>query len=339
MASISGATLAISGSGFGTRSQAAPLHFDNFDSRSVGARPADFGYHNYGGFGGSVTVDASTAFSGTRALRHQSDFGTPGTDVRESFPHIAIRGFSGTELYLSYRLKFATNGSRIAQLKFNRSGMEVSTANGSPCYGGSPKFRSSYYPEGPSNGTASDKTLRYVQGGIVRHDESVLEGWIGETGGFEGTPLAIPENTWVQVEEYYRLNDIGAANGEFVTYVNGHRHFNHHNLLLRSSANQVLNCSYLVVGMDYYVNAGSTNGVTVWYDDHYLDTSRARLVLANAATWDQATIRSPQPATQWSASSIAAPLQAAGFAAGSDAWLYVVRADGVVSTAKPIRLP
>ncbi|MEY4562930.1 MAG: hypothetical protein RLZZ618_2207 [Pseudomonadota bacterium] len=301
----------------------------------MGASPATFGYHNYGGFGGTVTVDGSTAYSGARSLRHQSNFGGASPDVQESFPHIAIRGFSSNELYLSYRLKFASNGSRIAQLKFNRSGMEISTANGSPCYGGSPKFRSSYYPESGS----TDTTLRYVQGGIVRDDESVLEGWIGETSGFEGTPQAIPENTWVQVEEYYKLNDVGASNGEFVTYVNGHRHFNFHDLRLRSSASQLLNCSYLVVGMDYYVNAGSTNGVTVWYDDHYLDTSRARVVLANASTWDQTTIRSPLPASQWAAGSISAPLQTGGFATGAEVWVYVVRSDGVVSTGRSLRLP
>lgn len=339
-ASVLTNSISVSGSDFGVRAQAAPLRFDDFDDKTTGAGAADIGYHNYGGFGGAVTVDASTSFSGGKSLKHQSNFGVAasnGTEL-ESFPHIAVNGFSSTELYLSYRLKFTTNGSRIVQLKFNRSGMEVDGANGSPCYGGYPKFRESYFPNEPSNALSLDKTLYSVQGGVLSDDGSILtEGWVGETAGYEGTALPIAENTWVQVEAYYKLNDIGVPNGEYVTYLNGHRQFNLHGLTIRNSADKVLNCSYLVIGIDYYLTPSSTNGVTVWYDDHYIDTSRARLVLANAATWDQTTIRNPQLATAWSNGQITAQLKRAGLAAG-DAWLYVVRADGAVSEGWKVTL-
>lgn len=330
-ASLVNGKLTVNGHNFGVKPVAGPLRYEDFDSRTPGAPPADFGYHNYGGFGGTVKVDASEAYSGAQSLRHQANLTAAGPEVQESFPHIAVRGFSSQQLYLSYRLKFNTHGSRIIQLKFNRSAMEVPDAAGSPCYGGAPKFRESYYPEAPSNASLTDKTLRYVQGGIVRDDGSIDEGWIGETPGYEGSPLPIPENTWVQVEAYYKLNDIGTPNGEYETWVNGHRHFNRHQLQVRSAANQLLNCSYLAIGVDYYVNAGSTDGVTVWYDDHYLDTSRARLVLADAASWEQSTLRNPQPASAWNNGQISAQLKRAGFAPGSDGWLFVVAADGSVS--------
>ena len=177
-----------------------------------------------------------------------------------------------------------------------------------------------------------------MQGGVVRSDGSVDEGWVGDAWSGGGTVLPLTEGTWVQVEEYYRLNDVGQANGEHVTWVNGNLQFNRHSIQMRTSAAHVLNCSYLVVGMDYWINPSSTNGVTVWYDDHYLDTSRARLVLANAATWASSTIRSPQPATQWNATTVVAQLKTGGFAAASDAWLYVVRSDGTVSAGWKIRL-
>lgn len=116
------------------------------------------------------------------------------------------------------------------------------------------------------------------------------------------TPAPAPApNPVPQVEEYHRLNDVGAPNGEFVTCVNGHRHFNFHNLQLRTAANQMLNCSCLVIGMDHYVNAGSTNGVTVWYDDHYLDTSRARLCPGERVGLGAGHHCTPLAATQWSA--------------------------------------
>ncbi|MDR7307697.1 hypothetical protein [Rhodoferax saidenbachensis] len=335
-------TITVQGSHFGSKPQAAPLRFEDFDTRSTGTAPASFGYTNYGGFGGSTTVDGTEAYGNGKSLKHQSHFGAVSSSgvVEESFPHIATTGFSATELYLSYRLKFRTNGGRIVQLKFNRSGMEVAGANGSPCYGGKPKYYSSYYPDGPSvNRYSTDKRLVGVQGGIVRSDGSLDEGWVGEDAGMgSGTVLALEEDTWVQVEEYYRLNDIGQTNGEHITWVNGNLQIDRHALQPRTSAAQVLNCSYLAVGMDYWINPSSTDGVSVWYDDHYLDTSRARLVLANAATWSAATLRNPQVATQWQDGSISATLQRGGFSAGP-AWLYVVRADGSTSTGWPVTLP
>lgn len=335
-------TITVQGSHFGSKPQAAPLRFENFDTRSTGAAPASFGYTNYGGFGGTTTVDDTEAYGSGKSLKHQGHFGAVSSSgvVEESFPHIATTGFSATELYLSYRLKFRTNGGRIVQLKFNRSGMEVAGANGSPCYGGKPKYYSSYYPDGPSvNRYSTDKRLISVQGGIVRSDGSLDEGWVGEDAGMgSGTVLTLEEDTWVQVEEYYRLNDVGQANGEHVTWVNGNLQIDRHALQPRSSPAQVLNCSYLAVGMDYWINPGSTDGVSVWYDDHYLDTSRARLVLANAATWSAATLRNPQVATHWQDGSISATLQRGGFSAGT-AWLYVVRADGSTSTGWPVTLP
>ncbi len=333
-------TVTVQGSHFGSKPQAAPLRFEDFDTRTTGAAPASFGYTNYGGFGGSTRVDDSVAFGSGKSLKHQGHFGAVSTsDVEESFPHIAVTGFSTQELYLSYRLKFRTHGGRMVQLKFNRSGMEVAGAHGSPCYGGKPKYYSSYYPDGPSvNRYSSDKRLTSVQGGIVRSDGSLDEGWAGEAKMGSGTVLAIQEDTWVQVEEYYRLNDVGQANGEHVTWVNGNLQIDRHTLQPRTAAGQLLNCSYLVVGMDYWINPSSTDGVAVWYDDHYLDNSRARLVLANAATWEASTMRSPQVATQWQDGSISATLQRGGFSSGI-AWLYVVRADGSTSASWPVTLP
>lgn len=331
---ISNGNVTVSGANFGLRVKASPFFYEDFDSRTTGSFPADFGYTNYGGFGGTTSVDQTNAYSGNKSLKHQAHMAPVSSDVQESFPHIGVHGFSSTELFISYKMKFNTNGGRIRQLKFNRSGMEV--GNNWPCYNGSPKFRSSYYPELSST---TDKTLRYLQGGIVRADNSIEEGWIGETSNFGGTPLAIPENTWVQVEEYYRLNDIGQNNGAFITYVNGNPHFNRQDLKLRDNTNQVLNCSYLATGVDYLIDASSTDGVSIWYDDHYVDTTRARIVLANASSWTAATIRNPLPASGWSDTNASAAFQSAGFAANAKAWIFVINSNGQVSQGWAITVP
>ncbi len=336
-ASLGATSVTVTGNGFGTKAQAAPLKFEDFDNWATGAVPSTFGYRNYGGFGGSTAVDDSSAFSGTKSLLHQGHFGPVSVnDVEESFPHIAVTGFSSQALYLSYRIKFHTNGGRITQLKFNRSGMEV----GGDCYGGSPKFYSSYFSTNPtSNRYSADKSLSGgVLGGILSRDGTRDEGWAGQASMGSGTVIPLQENVWYQVEEYYRLNDIGQSNGQHHTWVNGNLQIHRNALQVRTDASHLLNCSYLVIGMDYWLNPTSTKGVSVWYDDHYLDTSRARLVLANAATWAAATQRTPLPATAWSGNSITASLRRSGFPAGS-AWLYVVDAGGSVSNGWPVTLP
>jgi hypothetical protein len=333
-ASITNGVLTVNGSGFGTRAQVAPLRFEDFESRSVGALPQNFGYSGWSP--DIVKVDGNTSFSGARSLKFQSPHGPPsiGGVAAESFPHVAVEQFQSDEIYLSYRLKFRTNGNQFVQLKFNRSGMDNNDGVG--CYQGKPRFFSSYYPAGDRYST--DKRLNAVQGGAVSGENIWNEGWVGDPHMGNGSVLPIQEDTWVQVEEYYRLNDLGVANGVHMTWVNGNPQIIRSNLQPRTSAAQKFNCSYLVIGMDYWINEGSTQGVSVWYDDHYLDTSRARLVLANASTWGAATQRCPQPATAWSNTSVTAPLRRAGFASGN-AWLYVVRDDGTVSASWQIALP
>lgn len=349
-ASVSMNTITVTGVGFGSKAQAAPYKFEDFEGGAIGATPKTVGYTEYGGFGGTTTVDNSQAFGGSKSLRHLTHFGpvtaTTGGAIEESFPHIAVTGFRSQEMYLSYRMRFNTNGGSIFQLKFNRGGVEDTTwgANvlGSPCYGGEIFFYSSYY-SGNGRNSADQSLSGGLQGGVRTPNGTSAgkrdEGWVGDAWKSNGgSVLPIPESTWVQVEEYYRLADVGQANGEHVTWVNGNLQFNRHDIQTETKVGQMLNCSYLVIGMDYYINSTSTKGIEVWYDDHYFDTSRARLVLANAATWSATTIRSPQPATMWSATSIVAQLKTAGFASGSDAWLYVVRADGTTSAGWKIRL-
>jgi hypothetical protein len=340
----------VTGVGFGSKPQAAPFKYQDFEGGVTGATPKTMGYTEYGGFGGTTTVDTAQAYSGGKSLRHQAHFGpatpTSGGAIEESFPHIAVTGFSGQELYLSYRMRFTANGGSVRQLKFNRGGVEDTTWGGnvlgSPCYGGEIFFYSSYYPS--RDRFAANQTLDGgLQGGVRTPNGTSAgkrdEGWVGDAWSGNGTVLPIPEHTWVQVEEYYRLADVGQANGEHVTWVNGNLQFNRHTIQTETKTGQKLNCSYLVIGMDYYINPASTNGPSVWYDDHYLDTTRARLVLANAATWSASTIRSPQPATSWSTSGVVAQFKPAGFASGTDAWLYLIRADGSVSAGWKIRLP
>ena len=73
------------------------------------------------------------------------------------------------------------------------------------------------------------------------------------------------------------------------------------------------------------------------YDGVYLDHTRARVELVNAATWASTAIREPQPPTAWSTTSISAQLNKGAFANGTY-YLYVIDSTGAVSNGYAVVL-
>jgi hypothetical protein len=70
-----------------------------------------------------------------------------------------------------------------------------------------------------------------------------------------------------------------------------------------------------------------------FFADVYLDYSRARVILGNAATFSASTIREVQVPTTWSAGSISISANLGAFANGQTVYLYVVDPNGTVNAA------
>jgi hypothetical protein len=68
-----------------------------------------------------------------------------------------------------------------------------------------------------------------------------------------------------------------------------------------------------------------------YFADVYLDYSRARVILGNAATFAASTVREVQIPSSWSSSSITVGVNLGKFAAGQTAYVYVVDSNGVVN--------
>jgi len=81
-----------------------------------------------------------------------------------------------------------------------------------------------------------------------------------------------------------------------------------------------------------------TNGF--WkFDDIYVDYTYARVELGNASTWAACTRKEIQIPRQWSASQITIDVNQGSFSAGTQAYLYVVDANGSVNaTGYPIKI-
>lgn len=69
-----------------------------------------------------------------------------------------------------------------------------------------------------------------------------------------------------------------------------------------------------------------------YWADVYLDYSLARVVLANNANLNNATIREPQISSAWSTSSISFSVNLGKFTAGQTAYLFVFDPSGVPNT-------
>jgi hypothetical protein len=87
-------------------------------------------------------------------------------------------------------------------------------------------------------------------------------------------------------------------------------------------------------------NATMGAGDRYWADDVYLDTTWARVMLADQPTWAASTHREIQIPQSWSSdgSSIGIVVNQGTFASGSTAYLYVIDASGAISNGKQIIL-
>ncbi len=74
-----------------------------------------------------------------------------------------------------------------------------------------------------------------------------------------------------------------------------------------------------------------------YFADVYLDYSRARVILGNASTFNASTVREVQVPSSWSSGSIAVTVNLGKFQSGQTAYLYVMDQNGQVnSTGVPI---
>jgi hypothetical protein len=83
---------------------------------------------------------------------------------------------------------------------------------------------------------------------------------------------------------------------------------------------------------------GQLSYVRSFFDDVYAATSRARVELGDAATFDACTRREIQVADSWQSTYIEVPLRTVNFTPGQQVYLYVIDEGGRVSPAYPIEL-
>lgn len=289
------ASVTIGGTGFGTKSPAAPYKYDNFESGTPGANLSG-GWFTYTQTGGYLPIysTANTRYSGTQSA-HQR-FSGCGTYACNTC-YIGLTGLSTQVLYVSgwfnYQTDIPSNGYRNLKLMTAYVGSE-GTGDWETRCGGTDASAGDMYAYGTCG-----------QGTPITHDYFSLA-----TAMQDNTSWHRMESTvFLQSGTDYRDYNIDLAQ---VAYISG------------NFTDGSCPMTYLLL-WHYIDSDASTNETTNRYiDELYVDITRARIEIGNASTWAACTHREIQIPSAWSDTSATFTVNAGTFTSGQVAYVYVV---------------
>ena len=304
-----GQVITITGAGFGAKSPAAPLKFDSFETTTNGGA-----LHGVNGWVTAEDPQVTTVASpvrpnSTRAVRLRFN----PSDSSHNF-YLPEDMATGT-LYVDYWVRFVLSPGSSFPNNY--------------------KMWRLYH----AMGSAPNSYLGYAGGAIMQTDQS--EAPLGEPpyyswwGGPEIPELTGPNYGHVRYEFVMGADpSVGGTmrqwwNGRLTTPTNVQHAWQWRHTKDSTAWNQILFGNYAY---------GTTNGFDVYFDNVYLDRSLARVELCNHATYASATHCEIQIPSAWSATSIAATVNAGSFNPDDSAWLHITDSAGVQGTSLAVTI-
>ncbi len=312
-----GQTLTISGTGFGQKDPAAPLLWDDFEAGEVGQPIADAsGWQAYSGTGAWYS-DGTLAGGGHEIPPHGGHLfacgRAAGPESADGYPDqisgIVVRGFApGDTLYYSAVTRWDASGA-VADLEGRiRHGRIL--GEGLPYHGPGTLSVSHDLPAGH---------LR------VSHDAG---------DGFSITDrLTAPQpGRWVRHEMYLVNSTPGTADGAVIVRIHGQEPSSlvrEADVMTRASG-QAFQLAGVMLGTHIF-DVGDDDDLMVSVDDVYVDRTRARVELGDAADLEACTRRTIQIPVAWSDASATVAVNTAGWLVEETGYLFVVDASGRTS--------
>jgi hypothetical protein len=328
-----GATVTITGSGFGTKGAAAPTAFGDMENNSVNARIGSWtdpdGYPN-----GSVAVSDNNQ-------RHANSNYNAACTFSVSNTHCAFEGAPASAsiyaqywLYLDsafdwgnaniklFRLRATSGAENLRVQSYNRGDVVVEgvdEGHGGYYSGACPPSPSGgWYPVVPGGSTAD----------AVWGHSSNCSDWLPGSIEWRSLQTDISKSAWHLFQFEFQEGDASTANGVMRWWVDGRKVFDHSDITTRTGS-----YNKYVQDLGFYRDSLSDGSGTLHLDDLYIDNTWSRVEIGNAATYAASTHREIQPATAWDANgqSIAVTLNRGSFGAFDNAYLYVVDSTGAVN--------
>ncbi len=292
----------ISGSAFGGKAVAAPYRWDDFDYGTVGSTLRS---ESNGGW----TLDASMVGDEPRYSTAQVRW--PGAkSAYQNFTGgnynstISLTHYPPGPLYFSGWFYMTVSGaaSRNSKLLQLRAGdLDAITW----------ECRVDQYPINPSG-------QQYV---ADCNGQETKASWV--IGG-----NLHADGQWHRLEFYLSQGTVGVSDGVWSVWLDGRL------VTELTGTFMTSNCPFDHFYLSHYY--ASDQGTPQpqaqrWWDELYVDNTRARVEIGDASTWAACTHREIQVPSAWTASAITCTVNEGTFTAGQQAWLYVVDSSGTAN--------
>jgi hypothetical protein len=301
-----GNILTIAGSGFGSKPSASPLVFDNFEAGTVGAKvltsKATVGQWQNGAGYDVPVYSSEQKHAGSKSVKlvaRPNGAYSLSLNQNGSFPVV----------YMDWRVRLHYLDRPSRSWKPWR------------LYGNNDKLQANANLQCGASGMS------------IIHE--------GGDGGYWWDDMPFGQDKWQHYQVILRASSApGVADGVVKQYIDGKLVSDHRNVVTRTTSAHWEN---IRVG-HYWATDGvpecaGNSGADIFIDNIYIDTTWARVELGNASTYSASTKREIQIPVSWGANSIQLKVNAGSFTPGSQAYLYVTDADGVVNaTGYPVTI-
>ena len=338
-----GNSVSITGSGFGTKSQAAPVAYSNMEAGSVNAVSGSW---DQSGFPvGVMTVstthprNANNPHNGYCSVKDEGN----GQGTVCAFQGAATSQYWYAQywFYVDSAFSWSTGPSANGNNKLFRlfhSGGNIQdlviegTPPGQPTmfmnlegtdesHGG---WGTGWEPVSPQY-TCIDQAFGHSCQTDYWHIYPSDIGW-----AYFATDMA--PNTWHHFQFEYHTSSLDTANGTLRWWIDGKPVFNHSDMIMKTSTNSG---EYYParVGIEA-IHANGEDGAVgnYWIDDAYIDNTWQRVEIGNNATYNSCTLKEIQLPTAWTDGSISFSVNQGSFSNGATGYVFVTDASGVRNT-------
>ncbi|HAR42031.1 MAG TPA: hypothetical protein DCS07_05275 [Bdellovibrionales bacterium] len=338
-----GQSVTISGSGFGTKSRAAPIKFDMFENGTAGSslNSRDSSWVVYecanGGIPNPNCDRKGALYYNTYARSGNLSVGRHIVNYENFNTNHFTYSPPTQEMFISYWWRTAnadTNDDSI---------VKMSRINSSPAAGGSQGSTAIPFYNGSGN-TSLGGTFNFSNGSgpycAFNNGVNMSELFYSNGVAYLAAP---PKNTWIRVEMYKKLSTAGVNNGSIFINMLGVDSASNTSAMTRASGYSFLLDTVLLGTEDgrgaQDDGTGGLHNYDIFLDDMYIDSTQARVEICNTSTWSARTACDAQPATAWSAGSITFTVNSGPASASPNRYLYVVDSTGAVNAnGRPITI-
>ena len=297
--------ITLTGTGFGTKAQAAPIKFEQFqayaDDTTLQSNDAD--WPQYQTNGGALIKSDRPRYAGGKHAYNDSTRSGFATNYHTFTPT--------DEVFLSYW--FSTD-----QATYGTGGTywvgKASRISSSSAAGGGGVYN------GLGVHALSNQNPQYETDPYLYQYNGTNT--LGEVIDYVTMPQA---NEWVRIDMYAKLSDLDTSNGVLNCRTWGYENYTNSTIPSLVTGN-IYQLDSVILGLMHANHADASGGLKV--TDVYIDNTQQRVEITDSATYASSTISEIQPVTAWSDTSITVDLNTAALSAGTY-YLHVLDSSGV----------